>query len=190
MKRAATLVLVLSALMLSAGHRPKHVGAAPADGVSVQTDALGSTAFTGLTQTVRTLDGTSKLWRLRSWIDPRDHSLRHQLYIQTRYLLHWRGWSLIEDDTGQRPVDRINQSIEDCRGYCGYVETVGVALDDGFLRSRAGDGFEVTLISETGDRLVVPVSSAQIEAQFTAIGQYADAHGGPGPARPSPPPLR
>ena len=82
--------------------------AAPHAAAKVQDDKFSSAAtIIGTLEAVNPLGGTSRMWRLRSWIDKQDLSVRHQLYVETSYFSHWRFWEVATDDrlpTAASPV--------------------------------------------------------------------------------------
>jgi hypothetical protein len=132
----------------------------------------------GPSKLINPFGGTSRLWFIRGWVDKSSGAATYQLYVQTGYLWHWRFWQAAADDhAGPHQVVPIDRTVEDCGGgLCAYDETVGVELDDAFIRSRAG-GFQLKLSGQSGDELILSVSQDQIAPVLAAVDQYeADHH--------------
>jgi hypothetical protein len=170
---AGAIVLALMAVGSSA--------AVAAPQVIVQDDEFSADAtFIGPAEAVNPLFGTYRLWRLRSWVTKSSHRVTHQLYVDTN-TFDRRGWNQAADeDAGQRRVVRIAASSAGCRRKsdigCVYHETVGVALDDAFVRAHAG-GFRVKLSARSGDDLIIDVSATQIAPVLEAIDAYLQRGG-------------
>jgi membrane-associated protease RseP (regulator of RpoE activity) len=168
--------------------------AAPAYPVQIKDDKFSAAAtFIGPSKAVSPLLGTSRSWFVRSSLNKSDHTVAHQLYVETSYLGHWRFWETAADDHATSlPVEAIDRNVDDCSGICSYSETVAVELDDAFLRANATSGFEIKLSAKSGDDLVISVAPAQIEPVLAAIAAYSVASPvatatAPGPAAPAAP---
>jgi hypothetical protein len=59
---------------------------------------------------------------------------------------------------------------------CRYDETVGVALDDAFVRGHAS-GFRIEMTARSGDDLTLDVGAAQIAPVLEAIDTYLERGG-------------
>jgi PDZ domain len=157
------------------------VSASGAPQVAIKDDKFSAQVlFTGPQGFINPFGGTSRNWFIRSWLNKSDHTATHQLYVATSYLGHWRFWDIAADDhAGSHPVVIIDRTVEDCSGMCSYDETVGVDLDDAFLRANSASGFQIKLTAKSGDELILTVSPDQIQPLLAAI----DGYGKP-PSRP------
>ena len=152
---------------------------APRPIVEIQDDNFSPAAtFTGPAQAVNPFGGTFRLWHLRSWVNKTNHSVEHQLYIQTTYLGHWRFWEQAADDHADlHPIVPISRNVNDCTGECDYDETIGVTLEDDFVRAHAQSGFQIKLTAHSGDTLLLTVTPEQIQPVLAAIDVYRAKQG-------------
>ena len=178
---AAALAAALLAPILC----PPPARAAPQ--VEIQDDNFSPSAtFIGPAQSINPFGGTYRLWRLRSWVNKANGRVDHQLYVDTNYMWGRRGWAYANDDNaGEHRVVQIAHSASNCRGRdkagCVYYETIGVDLDDAFVRRRA-DGFQIKLTARSGDELILDVNAAQIAPVLEAIDAYQQHAGVIAPA--------
>src|SRR5579859_7635524 len=186
----SALAFAIGLLVGAAG--PHSALAAPA--VAVQDDNFSPSAtFVGPAQAINPLAGTYRQWRLRSWVNKSSHVVTHQLYVDTNYMWGRRSWDAATDDhAGEHRVVRIAFSAPGCRGRdktgCVFYETVGVELDDDFVRQHA-DGFQIRLTARSGDDLILTVTAAQIAPVLEAIDAYLQ-RGASDPAAAEPAPAR
>jgi hypothetical protein len=115
---------------------------------------------------------TYRTWRIRSFVGKKTGRVTHQLYVQISYAGEgWRFYEIAADDAATPlAVTKIASSVEDCsQGICTYSETVGVDLDDGVLKSRIGNTYDLKFSAKSGDSFILSVSSDQISQQMDAI---------------------
>jgi len=180
MFRLARVALVFAALV---GATPAE--AAPrAPAVQVTTDQFSKeVAFVGPIGAVNPFGGTSRLWRIRSWLNKETKAVSHQLYVDIGYIGSWRWYGMAADDQANSlEVIRIGSNVGSCRGGCSLSETVGIALDDALLRSRASTGFQIKLSAQSGASFIIDVSAGQIAAQLNAIDTYLGVASAPNPS--------
>lgn len=180
MFRLARVALVFAALATAA-----PAEAAPrAPAVQVTTDQFSKeVAFVGPIGAVNPFGGTSRIWRLRSWLNKETKAVSHQLYVDIRYIGSWRWYSAAADDQANSlEVIRIHSNVGSCRGGCSLSETVGIALDDDLLRSRASTGFQLKLSAQSGASFIIDVSADQIATQLNAIDTYSGVASAPNPS--------
>lgn len=160
------------AALITMGAAAAVAGKSP---VIVKDDRFSSSVtFVGPSKMINPFGGTTRTWLLRSWVNKSDHTVTHQLYVDTSYFWHWRFWTVAADDHAQaHPVEKINSSVDDCSSsMCSYSETVAVDLDDAFIRANASTGFQIKLTAQSGDDLILTVTPGQIEPVLSAIDTY------------------
>jgi hypothetical protein len=147
-------------------------------------------SFVGPAEDINPLIGGYQQWRLRSRVNTSSHRVMHQLYVETN-TFDRRGWNSAWDEGARRRrVVRIASSAPGCRRkrgggrhrrvdddlVCRYDETVGVTLDDAFVRANAS-GFRIEMTARSGDDLTLDVSAAQIAPVLSAIDAYLQRGG-------------
>jgi hypothetical protein len=175
------IATVLFVLICSAAIPTPTAVAGPPRVIIMDDKFSARVTFTGPQGFINPFGGTSRTWFIRSWLNKSDHTSTHQLYVETGYTGHWRFWEIAADDHAQsHPVVAIDSTVFDCSGgSCIYRESVGVDLDDSFLRANAATGFQIKLTGKSGDELILTITPDQVQPVLAAI----DAYGKP-PSRP------
>lgn len=177
--------LACMALMFAAFATAAPAEAAPrAPAVQVTTDQFSKeVAFVGPIGAVNPFGGTSRIWRLRSWLNKETKVVSHQLYVDIGHVGSWRWYSIAADDQANTlEVLRIHSNVGSCRGGCSLSETVGITLADDLLRSRSSTGFQIKLSAQSGASFIIDVSAEQIGAQLNAIDTYLGVASAPNPS--------
>jgi PDZ domain-containing protein len=160
--------------------------------IITQTDQFSKTIeLTGLRMFAAPLGGenwrtrTNVYWYVRSWVDKDTHAALHQLYVEIAYSGDsWHFYeSAADEQATSHPVVIINRSVSDCeRGaaysLCDYSETVGVDIDDTFLRSHA-DGFRIKFLGRHGPDFVLVTPAEAVAKQVAALDSLGAVSSGP-----------
>lgn len=178
---AFVAALLAAAALASAG---PTVAAPRAQTVQVTTDQFSKdVAFVGPIGAVNPFGGTSRIWRIRSWLNKETKVVSHQLYVDISYIGSWRWYGAAADDQANAlEVIRIGSNVGSCRGGCSMSETVGITLDDSLLRSRAQTGFQIKLSAQSGASFIIDISAGQIAAQLNSIDTYLGVATAPNPS--------
>lgn len=165
--------------------------AAAQAGVTVSGDKFSKEiTFLGVPVGINPFGGTSRMYRIRTWLDRETQTSKHQLYVDIGYIGDWRFYDrAADDDAHQLDVVQIATNVGSCRGGCSLSETVGVTLPEGTLRAKAATGFQIKLFAKSGDSLVLDITPQQIATQLAAIDGYRShgAQGGSSGPLPLPP---
>lgn len=166
---AAAAVAVAVAALIG----PTAVAASPPT-VQIAGDKFSKEiTFVGPAADVNPFGGTTRTWRIRSWLNRDTKTVAHQLYVEINYIGGWRWYSIAANDNAETmPVVKIASQVGSCLGGCIMYETVGIELPTALLRARATTGFQVKLTAQSGDTLVLDVKPNMIGPQLQAIDGY------------------
>ncbi|MCX7085174.1 MAG: hypothetical protein NTY69_06500 [Methylococcales bacterium] len=106
---------------------------------------------------------------LRSWLDKNIGTVKHQLYLDTKYKWSWINWnSAHADDTSVFETTNISSDV-DCKSVCTFYETIGIEITDDYLKNRLNNGFRIKISGHSGDEIIIQLTTEQIKAQLDAI---------------------
>lgn len=108
---------------------------------------------------------------LRSWIDPDDGTVSHQVYVRIQYHREESdGWRRAgTEEAEELEVARIDYDVSNCSartGRCTYVETIGIDVRPETLEEFRDTGLRIRLFAQSGRELDLYLSSKQIGAQL------------------------
>lgn len=169
-------IALLAALI---GVAPAVAAPAPAPAVRIDDDRFSKLiTLEGPAYGKNNFFGTSRTYRIRSWIDRATKSTAHQLYIDITYVDGQRRYVRAAGDEAQDlALTRIAfiRLTRGCSSQCAYNETVGVDLPQALLEAKAGSGFEIKLYARSGDALILMIPAEEIAIQLKAIADYRAA---------------
>jgi hypothetical protein len=152
--------------------------------VQVTTDQFSKDVkFFGPLEGVNPFGGTSRLYRLRTWVNKETKTIEHQLYVDVSYIGGWRWYQTAADETAQDlKVLAISSNVSSCSTFgCSLSETVGIDIDDATLRVHASGGLRVKLNAKSGDSLIIELSATQVRLQVEAVDRYLGVAAAPDP---------
>lgn len=139
---------------------------------TVQNDKFSPVAtVVGLSQFDNPFGGIAKQWFLRSFVDKKTGVVTHQLYLTIDYLGDWISLDLASTDQAQ-PLELtpIDTNVGDCSlGSCDLSETIGLTINDAFLRDRVKTGFQVKLTGKSGISFVIDITPGMISKQLIIV---------------------
>jgi hypothetical protein len=132
------------------------------------------TTFLGLKQPYP--GDASNNYFLRSVVEKTNGQVAHQLYVSNYYRSSegWIVWSRANGE-GAQPLEfvAIHRGVLSCGADigCALEEDFGAVIPDTMLRAYPG-GFTVKFYAETGQELVIHLTSQQIQQQLKAIEDF------------------
>jgi hypothetical protein len=116
------------------------------------------------------IGGTSINYFLRSFIDKKDSTTLHQVYIQTVYVGNdWNFYQRASLEGGKvLEVLSIGRDVS-CSSYvCTYEETIGVSLPNDILEASTS-GLSLKVYAQSGSSFVINLTTNQISSQLQEI---------------------
>ena len=118
----------------------------------------------------------SNTYFLRSVVEKTSSQVAHQLYVANYYRSAegWIVWSRANGEDAQ-PLEfvAIHRGVLSCGADsgCALEEEFGAVIPDTMLRASPG-GFSVKFYADTGQELVIHLTSQQIQQQLKAIEDF------------------
>jgi hypothetical protein len=118
----------------------------------------------------------SNTYFLRSVVEKTNGQVAHQLYVSNYYRSSegWRVWSRANgEDTQPLEFVSVHRGVLSCGADsgCALEEDFGAVIPDTMLRAYQG-GFSVKFSAETGQEMVIHLTSQQIQQQLKAIEDF------------------
>lgn len=148
-----------------------------------QSEFEQETTLVGLNDMFADLEGLSQVgimrapkgeYFLRSWVDPDEQSVRHQIYVDIQYHReewdHWRNAN--SEEAEELEVTRINTDVSRCSATtnrCTYNEIIGIGVEHEKLTRFEETGLRIRLYARSGREQDFVLSSEQIQAQLDEV---------------------
>jgi PDZ domain len=109
---------------------------------------------------------------IRSFAARDGSKISHQIYVSAYY--RGSGWHFFEtayDDTAKPyEVTKIGSEVGTCSRYsCGHYETIGIDVDDAFLKSAAKNTKQIKVFGKSGVSFILVITPRQANLQLLAI---------------------
>src|SRR5215471_4621000 len=165
-------------LLGCAGHELPPSSPPPQTAVKVEErPSEGIATFLGIKQPYP--GDASNTYFLRSVVEKTNGQVAHQLYVSNYYRSSegWRVWSRANgEDTQPLEFVSVHRGVLSCGADsgCALEEDFGAVIPDTMLRAYQG-GFSVKFSAETGQEMVIHLTSQQIQQQLKAIEDFQAA---------------
>jgi hypothetical protein len=128
-------------------------------------------------QSVNPFGGIFRSWKIRSFIDKKNGSVSHQIYVDISYLGNWQYFNSASDDTAKSlDVRKIDSQVGSCSSMCNLEEVIGIDIDDATLITHKDTGYNIKINARSGASLIITISAEQINLQLAAINNYKTEH--------------
>lgn len=168
-----TLILTILAFNLTGCSTPieqQHV--------SIQRDPYSRIIeVDGVTAKENPFMGTSKIWKIRSFVDKAHRTVVHQTYVEIIYNGEWRFYDHTNDQYGD-PLNTvsIDRQVLDCSSAgCLYDEIVEVNLPYSRLMQNINTGYSFKVYGKSYNDVVISLPPTMIRKQIESVAKVVQS---------------